>query len=187
LRHVAGKKNIQHLNLQPICGICCLSVVDWPDRFRQQYCQEGWNYLRAGCRNRRSPSTTWHLVTLAKDKTMKFMCLVCLDADMARAMTQEDWRSLDRDSLGYDGVLAEKGNYITSQALQDIGTAMTVRVRKGEALVTDGPYVETKEHVAGFILVEARDMAEAVELAKGIPLARVGSVEVRPVMTIARQ
>jgi hypothetical protein len=110
---------------------------------------------------------------------MKFMCLVCLDRDIAASMTEDDWRIIDRDSLGYDDVLREGGHYITSSALEPVKAARTVRVRKGRTQTTDGPFVETKEHVAGFILIEARDRDEALDVASRIPLARIGSVEVR--------
>ncbi len=67
------------------------------------------------------------------------------------------------------------------EALQPVNTATTVRVRAGKTLLTDGPFAETKEQLAGFYLVEAKDLNEAIQLAAGIPAARVGSVEVRPV------
>jgi len=113
---------------------------------------------------------------------MRFLCLVCADSEIEAGLSKEDWKAIDRDSMAYDKQLEAQGNYILAEALQHTGTAVTVRVRKGEASVTDGPYVETKEHVAGFILIEAKDMAEAIEIAKGIPLARIGAVEVRPIM-----
>jgi hypothetical protein len=112
---------------------------------------------------------------------MKFLCLVCADSEIEATLSKEDWKTIDHDSMAYDKELEARGNYLFSEALQDLSTAVTVRVRQGEASVTDGPYIETKEHVAGFILIEAKDMAEAIEIAKGIPLARIGAVEVRPI------
>lgn len=117
---------------------------------------------------------------------MRFLCLVNLDKDEAAKLTEADWRVVDRDSLDYDAVLEKQGSYIVSMALKEPETARTVRVRQGRAVVTDGPFVETKEHVAGFILIEAEDMDEAVEIAKKIPLARIGSIEVRAQMKIER-
>lgn len=111
---------------------------------------------------------------------MKFMCLVLLDSEVTRTMTDADWQKLGSDSLDYDTYLFRDGSLITAQALQGPDTARTVRVRKGEVIVTDGPYIETREQVAGFILVEARDMDHAIEIAKGIPIAKIGAVEVRP-------
>lgn len=112
---------------------------------------------------------------------MKFLCLVCADSEIEATLSKEDWKVIDRDSMAYDKQLEAQGNYVLAEALQDLSTAVTVRVRQGETSVTDGPYVETKEHVAGFILIEARDMDQAIEIAKGIPLARIGAVEVRPI------
>lgn len=117
---------------------------------------------------------------------MRFLCLVNLDKDEAAKLADADWRVVDRDSLAYDDVLEAQGSYVVSMALQPPQTARTVRVREGRAMVTDGPFVETKEHVAGFILIEAKDIEEAVEIAKGIPLARIGSIEVRGQMRIQR-
>jgi len=70
---------------------------------------------------------------------------------------------------------------IAGQALQPVSTATTVRVRNGQMSVTDGPFAETREQLAGFYLVEARDLNEAIRIAAGIPPARVGSIEVRPI------
>lgn len=117
---------------------------------------------------------------------MRFLCLVNLDKEEAAKLAEADWRVIDRDSLAYDDTLEKRGSYIVSMALQGPETARTVRIRQGRALVTDGPFVETKEHVAGFILIEAETIEEAVEIAKGIPLARIGSIEVRAQMMIQR-
>ena len=80
--------------------------------------------------------------------------------------------------------LEEKGHYVIAEAIQEPATAVLVRNRKGAISNTDGPYMETKEFMAGFILVEARDMNEAVRLAAGIPMAAMGTIEVRPVYII---
>jgi len=65
--------------------------------------------------------------------------------------------------------------------LESVTTATTVRMRNGKLSITDGPFAETKEQLAGFYLIEAKDLNEAIQVAGGIPAARVGSVEVRPV------
>jgi hypothetical protein len=117
---------------------------------------------------------------------MRFLCLVNLDKDEAAKLSPADWRTIDRDSIGYDIELEKQGSYIVSMALKEPETARTVRVRQGRAMVTDGPFVETKEHVAGFILIEAKDMEEALEIAKKIPVAKIGSIEVRAEMHIAQ-
>jgi hypothetical protein len=115
---------------------------------------------------------------------MKYLCLVyCEDSKFAELLPDEK-RTLDRDSLAYDRELEGRGNFIAADALQSVDQAVTVRVRNGKMSVTDGPFAETKEHLGGFILIEARDMNEAIRLAAGIPMARLGSIEVRPIMDI---
>jgi hypothetical protein len=103
-----------------------------------------------------------------------------------RTASLNDQQDLDRRSLAYDEELRAAGHYVASQAVQDGDSAVLVRVRDGRMSATDGPYMETKEQMAGFILIEARDMNEAVRLAAGIPLAELGTIEVRPVFEIPR-
>lgn len=113
---------------------------------------------------------------------MRFMCLVFVDTEVGDGMSAEEWRQISEESMAFDKSLEGEGALIIAQALENPRTARTVRVRKGKALVTDGPFAETKEQVAGFILVEARDGEHALEIAARVPLARIGAVEVRPAM-----
>ncbi len=115
---------------------------------------------------------------------MKYLCLVYCEDSTFAARTPEEKLALDRDSLAYDRELERGGYFITADALASTREAATVRVRDGRMSVTDGPFAETKEHLGGFILIEARDMNEAIRLAAGIPLARLGSIEVRPILNI---
>ena len=108
---------------------------------------------------------------------MKYLCLVYLDETRLDELP-------DEDCVAYDSALAASGHRLASEALQPISTAATVRVRHGRTSVTDGPFAETKEQLAGFYLVEARDLNEAIQLAQRCPPARVGSIEVRPVRPI---
>ena len=87
----------------------------------------------------------------------------------------------DRECLENSERLKQAGHHIAAEALQPVHTATTVRIRHGKLAVTDGPFAETKEQLAGFYLVEARDLNEAILLASHIPPARVGSIEIRPV------
>ncbi len=109
---------------------------------------------------------------------MKYLCLVYLDEKVLDAV-------LDSDCITYGEGLRRSGHSIAAEALQSVRTATTVRVRNGKVSVTDGPFAETKEQLAGFYLVEARDLNEAIQLASKIPPARVGSIEVRPIRQLA--
>jgi hypothetical protein len=115
---------------------------------------------------------------------MRFLCLVYFEPKTLTALSSDEKLALDRNSLAYNDVLRETKQYIAAEALQPVSSARTVRVRRGKTSVTDGPFAETKEQVGGFIVVEADGMDEALEIAAGIPLAKLGSVEVRPVMRI---
>jgi hypothetical protein len=90
----------------------------------------------------------------------------------------------DLHCLAFDKSIRESGHCIASEALQPVATATTVRVRNGKATVTDGPFAETKECLAGFYMIEARDLNEAIQIASRIPPAQVGSIEVRPIRPI---
>lgn len=90
----------------------------------------------------------------------------------------------DEECVDYDAKLRASGACVGSEALQPIREATTVRVRDGRITVTDGPFAETKEQLTGFYLVDADDLDAAIRLAAGIPPARVGSIEVRPIRPI---
>jgi hypothetical protein len=87
----------------------------------------------------------------------------------------------DLHCLAFDKSVRESGHCVASEALQPVATATTVRVRGGKVSVTDGPFAETKECLAGFYMVEAKDLDEALQIAARIPPAGVGSIEVRPI------
>jgi len=108
---------------------------------------------------------------------MKYLCLVYLDEKRLDEVP-------DSDCLEYDAAIRRSGHCIASEALQPVQTATTVRVRNGKVSITDGPFAETKEQLAGFYLVEAKDLNEAIQLAARIPPVHVGSVEVRPIRPI---
>jgi hypothetical protein len=92
---------------------------------------------------------------------------------------------LNVDSVAYDAGLGRSGRLVQAQALQGPDSATCVRIRGGKVSTTDGPFAETKEHLGGFVLVEARDLNDALRIAEGIPLARLGAtIEVRPVYAI---
>jgi hypothetical protein len=105
---------------------------------------------------------------------MKYLCLVYAEQKALETMD-------DDECMAYDAALRQNGRCVASEALQPVQTATTVRVRNGHMSITDGPFAETKEQLAGFYLVEAADLNEAIQIASKIPPARVGSIEVRPI------
>ena len=111
---------------------------------------------------------------------MKYACLVYVDRGAIAALTQEQGTKLTDDSIDFDWEVKRRGNLILAQPLQAPETAVTIRVRNGKMTSTDGPFAETKEFLGGFFLIEARDLNEAMQLAEGSPMARMGSIEIRP-------
>lgn len=109
---------------------------------------------------------------------MKYLCLVYLDEKTFHAQPDSP---PDSECHAFGDDLRASGRCVTSAPLEPVQTAVTVRVRNGKVAMTDGPFAETKEQLAGFYMIEARDMHEATRLAARIPPARVGSIEVRPV------
>lgn len=108
---------------------------------------------------------------------MKYLCLVYLDEACLPELP-------DEDCVAYDESIRASGHCIASEALEPVSTATTVRVRNGKLSITDGPFAETKEQLAGFYMIDADDLNEAIQIASNIPPARVGSIEVRPVRGI---
>ena len=109
---------------------------------------------------------------------MKYLCLVYLEEQKLHAVP-------DRECMASSQHLRESGVLVAAEALQPVQAATTVRVRNGRVSVTDGPFAETKEQLAGFYLIVARDLNEAISMASRIPPAREGSVEVRPIRELA--
>jgi hypothetical protein len=107
---------------------------------------------------------------------VKYLCLVYMQEKDLNAVP-------DSDCMAFGETLRANGRYVAAEALQPVETATTVCVRAGKASVTDGPFAETKEQLAGFYLIEAKDLDEAIRVAAHIPPARAGaaSIEVRPV------
>jgi hypothetical protein len=105
---------------------------------------------------------------------MKYLCLVYLEQGKLHAVP-------DGECMACGDGLRKSGLLVAAEALQPIDTATTVRIRNGTLSVTDGPFTETKEQLAGFYLIDARDLNEAIQVAAKIPPAREGSIEVRPV------
>jgi hypothetical protein len=118
---------------------------------------------------------------------MKYLCLIFIEEKKYGAMPQSEQDACVKEHLAYDDELRKSGHLIVTEALQSVKTATTVRVRGGKVSVTDGPFAETKEQLGGFYLIEARDLNDAIRVASKIPSARMGSIEVRPVMELIPQ
>ena len=112
---------------------------------------------------------------------MKFLMLVCWDAKKMDAQTEPDPSDIpNAESFPWLDDLQAQGRWIAGDQLAPPRRARSVRVRDGKPIVTDGPFVETKEVVGGFDIIECRSLEEAVEIAAKHPVARTGTIEVRP-------
>ncbi|QSX36271.1 YciI family protein [Shewanella sedimentimangrovi] len=112
---------------------------------------------------------------------MKYLALVYYQQAAMNQMSQQQWDALNRECIACGDALQQAGHYLGGNPLEPVDCATTVRVRDGKVLTTDGPFAETKEQLAGYYLLEARDLNQAVALAAKIPPARYGCIEVRPV------
>lgn len=112
---------------------------------------------------------------------MKYLCLVYCDESTLHTLPDSPE---DAECKAYGEAVQISGHLLAAEALEPVRTATTVRVRGGKVSITDGPFAETKEQLAGFYLVEAGNLDQAIDMAAKIPPARVGSIEVRPVRTL---
>ncbi|MDO6823372.1 YciI family protein [Marinobacter sp. 1_MG-2023] len=118
---------------------------------------------------------------------MKYLCLVYYDEKKMQQLSQQDWDTLNRECIECVEGLTQGGHFLDGAPLLSTDTATTLRMRDNKPLITDGPFAETKEQLAGFYMLEARDMNEAIRLAEKIPPARYGCVEIRPVRELLEQ
>src|SRR5262245_31193164 len=116
---------------------------------------------------------------------MKYLCLVYYQESEIGEMSQEQWDALNTECIAYGESISSSGHRLGGAALEPTPTATTVRVRNGKVSTTDGPFAETKEQLAGFYFIEAKDLDDAIEVASAIPPARLGSIEIRPVRELA--
>ena len=117
---------------------------------------------------------------------MKYICLVYLVEKDMSAMSKQEADTCIEESLAYDEALRRTGHLLAAHALQPVETATTIRVRSGKLSTTDGPFAETKEQLGGFLLIEARDLNDAIQVAAKVPMGRRGSIEVRPIKELTR-
>jgi hypothetical protein len=116
-----------------------------------------------------------------EEARMRYICILYGEPERVEALSGVEWDALGAESRAYLDELRQGGHLIAAERLQPVETAMSLRVRNGTVSITDGPFVETEEQLGGFILIEARDLNEAIQLAGRLPPASPGGVEVRPV------
>jgi hypothetical protein len=112
---------------------------------------------------------------------MQYMMLVYLDEQV---LSEAERESCYHESTQLTQELAASGQYLAAAPLQPTSTATSVQVRDGKRLVTDGPFAETREQLGGYFLIEAGDLDEAIAIATRIPMARRGTIEIRPVVEL---
>jgi len=113
---------------------------------------------------------------------MKYLCLAYEEEVKLNALTTSEWEALRLATMAYVDQMRQRGQLVATEPLESVQTATTVRMRDGQLLTTDGPFAETKEQLGGFFLIEAKDLDEAIAIAAEWPSARIGSIEVRPVL-----
>lgn len=118
---------------------------------------------------------------------MKYLCLIYENEKNWETMPQSDAEAIMKEYFAFTEDIRKNGKYVAGEALQPTPTATTVRVRNGKTSTTDGPFVETKEQLGGFYLIDAKDLNDAIQVAARIPSARLGSIEVRPVVDFSAE
>ena len=113
---------------------------------------------------------------------MKYLLLIYNDQGLLDALPAGGADTMMRECFAHADGLRARGRLLDSQQLEAPATATSVRIRNGRVSTTDGPFAETKEQLGGYYLIEARDLNDAIQIAAKIPSARLGSVEVRPIM-----
>lgn len=113
---------------------------------------------------------------------MKYLCMIYDDEKKWEKMSKAESDTLMGEYNAFTESIKQSGHFVGGEALQPTGTATTVRVRGGKISTTDGPFVETKEQLGGYYLVEAKDLNEAIQIAARIPSAKLGGIEVRPLV-----
>ena len=113
---------------------------------------------------------------------MRYLCLIYDEESKLNGMPKSEADQFMGEYFAFTEGIKQSGHYIGGEALQPVQTATTVRVRNGKVSTTDGPFAETKEQLGGYYLINARDLNDAIQVAAKIPSARIGTVEVRPIM-----
>lgn len=118
---------------------------------------------------------------------MKYLCLIYENEKDWESLPPAESEAVMNEYFAFTNDIRTSGKYLGGEALQPTATATTVKVRNGKVSTTDGPFVETKEQLGGYYLIDAKDLNEAIQIASRIPSARYGGIEVRPVMDFSQQ
>jgi hypothetical protein len=118
---------------------------------------------------------------------LKYLCLIYTAERALTGLSSGQFAAIERECVAYEDSLRASGQLLAVEALEPVQAATTVRVRGNDVSITDGPFAETKEQLAGFYLIEARDLNEAIGVAAKIPPAHLGSIEIRPVRTLTAE
>ena len=113
---------------------------------------------------------------------MKYLCLIYESEQAWATMSKEEGDAIMGEYFAFTDTYRASGQVIAGSALQPTNTATTVRLRNGKISTTDGPFAETREQLGGYFMIEAKDVKEAIAVARRIPAARNGSIEVRPIV-----
>ena len=117
---------------------------------------------------------------------MQYLLLIYRDEKLLEKSSPAEMEGMMKEYADLSQAIVKSGHFRAGDALQPVRTATTVRVREGKTLTTDGPFAETKEQLAGYYLVEAKDLDEAIKIAARIPNAKDGAIEVRPIRAMQR-
>ena len=116
---------------------------------------------------------------------MKYMLLIHHEENGWEKLTEAERKAIYGEYRKFTEDIIASGNYVAGDELRPTTTATSVRVREGKRLVTDGPFAETREQLGGYYLIEAHDLDEAMKIAERVPVAKHGTVEIRPVLEIS--
>ena len=114
---------------------------------------------------------------------MQYVLLIYVGEDVTAGLSSEERATYFQGYAGFEGDVQQRGIKTGGQPLQPVSTATTIRIRDGDTMITDGPFAETKEQLAGFYVLECENLDEAIALAGKMPDAQYGAIEIRPVFT----
>jgi hypothetical protein len=116
-----------------------------------------------------------------KEGRVKYLLLICRDEPVWEKMSLSERQQIYADMVKLSEELAARGQYLDGHPLHPSSASTSVRIRDGKRLVTDGPFAETREQLGGYMLLDVKDLDEAIAIASRIPLARTSTIEIRPV------